>query len=202
MNNIIDFDITKAFILADKELILDTYEGFETINPVGKGYFVITNQRFIYLAVSKDNKSNSIAVTQWNVDGIGGMKSEFGKRVNMIQFIIASLILILAIGGFAYTMVRFIASSISLTNQLQFLIPTLIAFVISILLFVFSKRKMFNLEVLTKTATSTLVSFTSDFFKSPNQGKIIIKPTSSTFNMIKELGKSILNAQNIKRNTF
>ena len=57
---------------------------------------------------------------------------------------------------------------------------------------------MFSLSILTNPK-ETFVSFTSSFFKSPNQGKIIIKPTSTTFTMIKEMGKAIINAQQIRQ---
>lgn len=195
MNRALDFDLSKAIILAKNEIIIDSYEGFETINPVGKGYFTITNHRFLYFATSKDKLSSSISVTQWDINGIGGIKSEFGKRANILQVLIGYVLLIIGLVGLSYVAFRFFNSNLSFKKQLEFIIPSISVIILSILLIVFSKRKMFSLEVLTNSSSSTLVSFTSSFFRSPYKGKITIKPSNSTFSMIKEIGKSILDAQ-------
>ena len=54
---------------------------------------------------------------------------------------------------------------------------------------------MFSLEILKNTNSSSLVSFTSSFFRSPNKGKILINPSRSTLPMIKELGQAIIEAK-------
>jgi len=198
MNSTIDFDLDKAIVLADNEFIIDSYEGIVTINPVGKGYFVITNYRFIYLAVTKDKKSSSIAVTQTDIRNVSGVKSEIGKRANMIQKIIALVVFFAGILGFAFILRNVFSLGIGFGEQLPLLIICGILTIVGIFLLIFAKRKMFNLSILTNPK-ETFVSFTSSFFKSPNQGKIIIKPTSTTFTMIKEMGKAIINAQQIRQ---
>lgn len=198
MNKNIDFDINKAITLANNEFIIDSYEGVLTINPAGKGYFVITNFRFLYFADAKDKKSSSIAVTQCDINKIGGIKSEFGKRVNMIQSIIALIVFMVGIFLFGLLLRDFFLYDFSIiaSFQLPMFILSCVLTITGLFLLIFSKRKMFSLSILT-FPSETLISFTSSFFRSPNQGKIIIKPTASTFTMIKEMGKTILNAQQI-----
>ena len=196
----IDFDINKAVTLAHNEVIINSYEGFETINPRGKGYFAITNFRFLYFAVSKDNLSNSISVSQWDINGIGGITSEAGKRVKIIQRIVAIVLLLAGITGIGYSLYRVLIFNFTLTIQLPLLIVSGVALLVSMFLFIFGKHKMFSLEVLTNTASTSLVSLTSSFFRSPNDDKILIRPSASTFRMIREIGKTILEAQQFHKN--
>ena len=145
-NNNIDFDINKAITLTKSEYIIELYQGF------------VTNYRFLYFAVSKDKQSNSIAVTQWDINGIGGIKSEIGKRVSTIQSIIATFTLLLSFTGFIYMFINYFANNLAISKQLWLLIPSGIIFILAIFLFIFSKRRMFSLEVMTKSSFTSLVS--------------------------------------------
>jgi hypothetical protein len=189
-------NIKDAVKLASDEVILETYEGFEIVDPVGKGFFTITNYRFIYYASSKDKDSDSVSVTEWPINQIGGIISEMGKRVNIVQKIIAIVLFVLGMSFLGYSMYLFFNTKV--INYI-FISGGCAAIITALFLYIFRKRKMFSLEVYTKTNRSSLLSLRSSFFKSPNHGKIKIKPNSTTALMIKELGKAVIEAQQFRK---
>lgn len=187
-------DVKDTVALAADEIVVKTYEGFETVDPSGKGYFTVTNRRFIYYSTSKDSQTDSVSVSECPIESIGGINSEYGKRVKRVQKFFAVLTLLLALGGIGLG----IAGSVLMRNLFTYFgyIGGGVMLAFSIILFVTCKRKIFSLEIFYKTPKTVMLSLTSDFFKTPNRSKIRVLPTSVTMQMIRELGKTILDAQN------
>jgi hypothetical protein len=180
--------------LAADEIVIKTYEGFETLDPIGKGFFTVTNRRSIYYSSSKDSETDSVTVSECPIESIGGINSEYGKRVKRVQKFFAVLFLLLAIGGIGFG----IAGSVMKRDLFIYsgYIGGGLMLILAIILFVTCKRRIFSLEIFYKTPKTVMLSLTSDFFKAPNRSKIRVLPTSVTMQMIRELGKTILDAQN------
>jgi hypothetical protein len=192
--NEINVEINQVISLANNETVLQTFEGFEVVDPVGKGYFTITNQRLVYYATFRDKLSNSITVRECPIDSIGEIASEYGKRTSKLQKTIGLIIFLIGLAVLIY------GSATYIETELGYRLPAFIIggvfFLIGLIVILTSKRKMFTLEIFTKTSRSSIVSLTSDFFQSPNRGRIKIKPNNQTIQMIKELGKYIIEARN------
>jgi hypothetical protein len=191
-------DVNDAVTLAQNEVVLKTYEGFNTSDPIGKGYFTITNYRFIFYSNSKDKEVSSISVNECPIECIGGIASEFGKRVKKVQKFFAILALLIGLTGLGlgvYGAVIF--------NQMYLLVGFIaggLFLILSLILLLTCKRRIFSLEIMYRIPNNVMLSLVSDFFKSPNRNKIRIIPNSESVHMIKELGKTIVEAQNYKHN--
>lgn len=191
--NDLSIDINDVVVLANNETVLETFAGFEIVEPLGKGYFTITNRRLIYYATFRDKLSNSIAVRECALEDVGVISSEYGKRTNKIQKTIGLIIFFIGLILSAYGVYNYAI------EELEYGLPALIVggvfFLTGLIVILTSKRKMFSLEVFTNTPHSNFVSLTSDFFQSPSRGRIKIKPNRETSMMIKELGKYVLEAK-------
>lgn len=197
--NDLTIDFGDVVVLSNHEVVLKTFEGFDIVNPYGKGYFTITTQRLIYYASSKDKIAKSITVRECPVDLVGEIASEYGKRTNKLQQTIGVILLFIGLGLSGYGVFAYLKL---LAMGLYLIIGGGVLFLIGLIIALTSKRKMFTLEIFTRSSRSSVVSLTSDFFQSPNRGRIKIKPTKETIQMIKELGMHIMEAKNRKNNVF
>lgn len=48
-------DLKDVIVLANDEIVVESFAGFEIVEPAGKGYFTITNKRLIYHATYREN---------------------------------------------------------------------------------------------------------------------------------------------------
>ncbi|MDY0064609.1 MAG: hypothetical protein RBS25_06015 [Bacilli bacterium] len=183
--------------IAKGESIVKTYEGFETLDPAGHGSFTITTKRLLFYASYKDKEAKSTAVWEWPLENIGGIMSESGKRKNKIQVIISYLFLLVSVGFLVLAILDLTQMQTGLFPYMTSFIVAGSAFFLFILLFCLGKRKMFFLEIYSRIPMNPIISLKSSFFKSPNHGKIQIVPNSNTLQMIKELGKTIIEAQTL-----
>lgn len=184
--------------LANNEVILNTFEGFEIESPRGKGFFTITNLRLIYYATSKDKVSTSVTVRETPIELVGEIASEFGKIAKRIQKTIGFIILMLGLGSLGFGLTALLSDNPLSTYAF---IGGGVVFLVGLILLLTSKRKMFTLEIFTRSSRSSIVSLTSDLFQSPNRGRIKIKPNNQTMQMIRELGKYIQEAKSRRNNT-
>ncbi|MGI6767623.1 MAG: hypothetical protein ACOX43_00785 [Bacilli bacterium] len=191
--NDLNIEINDVVVLANNESVLETFTGFEIIEPIGKGYFTITNRRLIYYATFRDKLSNSIAVRECSLEDVGVISSEYGKRTNKLQKTIGFIIFLLGLALVLYGVSNFVIKKVP--YGLEALIAGGVFFLAGLIVVVTSKRKMFSLEVFTNTSQSNFVSLTSDYFQSPSRGRIKIKPNRETGSMIKALGKYVLEAK-------
>ncbi|MDD4001068.1 MAG: hypothetical protein PHX62_09305 [Bacilli bacterium] len=195
--NDVSIDIDQVVSLAANERVLKTFEGFEIVEPTGKGYFTVTNYRLIYYATFRDNITNSITVRECPIENVGEISSEFGKRTKRLQKTLGLVALLLGVGGLIFGGITFLYQ-----NLKKFQTPALVAggilALLGLIIVLTSKRKMFTLELFTRTPRSSIVSLTSDFFQSPSRGRIKIRPNSDTNQMIKDLGKWLIEAKNLK----
>ena len=184
-------DINDFIKLAKNEVLVKTYEGFDITDPVGKGFFSITNYRFVFYATNVSKVSNTTKIREWNLNDISGISSEYGKRENNVHKWIASFLMGLAGVGIFFFLLKLFSKK-GQDNTL--LIASAAVLVIGFILFLFRKRKMFFIEVFTRAPKTSFISFSSTFFKSPTE-RIKIKPNKFTIPMIKELGTTIIEAK-------
>jgi hypothetical protein len=197
--NDVTIDFGNVVVLGNQEVVLKTFEGFDIVSPHGKGYFTITTQRLIYYASSRDKLAKSITVRECPVDLVGEIAAEYGKRTNRLQKAIGLILLFIGLGLLGYGVPAYLQT---LPLGLYSLIGGGVFFLVGLIVTLTAKRKMFTLEIFTRSSRSSIVSLTSDFFQSPNRGRIKIKPTNQTIQMIKELGMHIMDAKNRRHNVF
>jgi len=187
-------ELNDVIALANNEMILESFAGFEIVEPKGKGFFTITNKRLIFHATYKGNLSSSVAIRECALENVGVISSEYGKRAHKLQRAIGIIILFLGLALLGYGIAGRFSSSLPLGN-LGLPVGGGV-FLIGLIVMLTSKRKMFSLEICTRTPQTSFVTFMSDFFQSPTKGKIKIKPTKETQLLIKELGKHVIEARN------
>ncbi|HEY8395371.1 MAG TPA: hypothetical protein VIK96_01180 [Bacilli bacterium] len=193
MNKIESYDLKDVIAFANNETVIESFAGFEIVEPEGKGFFTITNRRLIYHATFKGKLSSSIAVRECALEDVGVISSEYGKRANKLQSTIGLVLLIFGLAGLIYGLVSYFVET--LKYGLYSSIAGGILFLSGLIVTLTSKRKMFFLEIYTKSPQANFVSLTSDYFQSPSRGRIKIKPTRETHQLIRELGKHILEAK-------
>ena len=185
-------DLKDVIVLANDEIVVESFAGFEIVEPAGKGYFTITNKRLIYHATYRGKLSSSIAVSECALENVGviSVNSEEG-RTNCRT--IGLIILLLGLGLLGYGIGALYAEVLKLGPYAR-IVGGVLA-VLGLIVALTAKRKMFSLDIFTRTPQTNFLSFTSDFFQSPNRGRIRIKPTRETHQLIKELGKHVLEAR-------
>jgi hypothetical protein len=186
-------DLKDVIVLANDEIVVESFAGFEIVEPAGKGYFTITNKRLIYHATYRGKLSSSIAVRECALENVGVISSEFGRRTHKLQRTIGLIILLLGLGLLGYGIGALYAEVLKLGPYAR-IVGGVLA-VLGLIVALTAKRKMFSLDIFTRTPQTNFLSFTSDFFQSPNRGRIRIKPTRETHQLIKELGKHVLEAR-------
>lgn len=189
-------DMSDIVKLAKDEIVLKTYEGFDITEPAGKGFFSITNHRFIYYSNSSSRFSNSKSILEWDINSINGISSEYGKRVNTTHRLISIIIMGLSGAGFFYFLLKFLGQQIQ--DNLVLYASTAL-FVLGFIIFLFRKRKMFSIEIFSSAPKVSIVSFSSTFFKSQTSGKIQMRPNKFTIQMIKEIGETIIEAKQYQK---
>lgn len=188
-------DTNEIIKLAKNEVIIKTYEGFDIIEPSGKGFFLITNYRFVYYATNANKMANSKSVLEWDLHDISGISAEYGKRVNKFQQTLASSLMGIALAGIAFFLIRLLSKN-GQDNLVLF--TSISAFVLGFLFFLFRKRKMFYIEIFSKYPKESLISFTSTAFKSSTLDTIKTHPNKFTTLLVQELGTVILEAKQYK----
>ena len=179
-------EIGDVINLARGEEIINVYEGFKTQNPSGYGYFLITNFRFVFFKKSTEWRNKTVNTLEIPVNHIGGIKSEHGRKAVKMQVLIALSIILLSLVGFGL-------NSVLGKVMLYVSAPVLLA---GLLVLIFSRRRVFTLEIFTKSAMGSVVSLTNDFFKLKKATRIDVR--SETFKMIRDLGKTITEAQSYR----
>lgn len=71
-------------------------------------------------------------------------------------------------------------------------------FIISILLFVFGKNKVFFIEIKTNANLNTEIKLSSSLFRLPFISHITAKASQASFDLIHSLGRSVIAAKNYK----
>lgn len=185
-------DINDVIKLSQDEEIIKTYEGFESIDPVGKGFFTITNYRFIYYATNSNKFSSSKSFIEWELNQIVGITSEYGKQDSTVHKMFASVLMGIAVAGIFYFLLKLLSKN---GKVMWILITSLVLLLIGVILFIFRRRKMFYVEIFTKTPRTSLMSFSSTLYKPSTTERIKIKPNKFTIDMIKELGAAVIEAK-------
>lgn len=185
-------DINEVIKLANDEVIIKTYEGFEIIEPVGKGFFTITNHRFIYYSTSNNKLASSKSFIEWELDQVSGIASEYGKRDSAAQKIISYVLLGIAGAGLFYVLLNFLSQH---GLVMWALIASAALLVIGLFIFLFRKRQMFFIEIFTKSKKESIMAFSSTFYRPSSSERIKIKPNKHTVKMIQEIGSTIIEAK-------
>ena len=185
-------DIEDVIKLAKNEIIIKTYEGFDIIEPAGKGFFLITNFRFIYYSINANKLASSKSILEWDLHDISGISSEYGKRVSNIQKAIASLFMFLSLAGIFFFLIKFFSDN-GKDNIVLF--SSIALFIIGFIIFLFRKRKVFYIELFSKYPKESLICFSSNAFNSSSLETIKITPNKFTTLMVKELGTTIIEAK-------
>ena len=179
----VSVNIKNVVNFARSEEIVNVYEGFKTINPRGFGYFLITNYRFIFFKKSTDWSNKTVNMLEIPINHIGGIKSEYGRKSVKLQKIIAFIIIFLSLVGFGLFPVL---------GKYMFIVGGVL-FVIGLFVFLFSRRRVFTIEIFTRSMIGSVVSLSNDFFKLKKETRILVR--ADTGEMIRDLGKTILEAQ-------
>lgn len=179
-------EIGDVINLARGEEIINVYEGFKTQNPSGYGYFLITNFRFVFFKKSTEWRNKTVNTLEIPVNHIGGIKSEYGRKAVKMQVLIALSIILLSLVGFG---LNFVLGKVMLYVSA----PVMLA---GLLVLIFSRRRVFTIEIFTKSTMGSVVSLTNDFFKLKKATRIVVR--SETFKMIRDLGKTITEAQSYR----
>lgn len=191
MNTGKSFDIHEVINFSEEEVIVKEYDGFDIVEPDGNGHFVVTNKRLIFLVSGKSKDSKSISITEWYINDIKGIKSEYGKRKSKRQTSLASIILVIGLGLLAVALFYLIGKD---KFNLPFGLSGIFLLILGIVLMFTSKRKMFFLSIFTSNFMD-IVTISSSLFQSVTLGKIKISPNKNTNAMIKELGAVIIKAK-------
>jgi hypothetical protein len=176
-------DIKNVVNLAREEEIINVYEGFKTQNPSGLGYFLITNFRFIFFKKTTEWRNKTVNMLEIPIGHIGGIKSEYGRKAVKLQVLIALSVMLLGLVGVG---LNFVLGKFMLYIGVAL-------FVIGLLIVIFSRRRVFTIEIFTKSTIGSVVSITNDYLKLNKATRIVVRP--ETFAMIRDLGKSIMEAQ-------
>jgi len=181
-------DIRELVNLANNEVIVKYYEGFKTAFPRGYGGFLITNYRFIFLKKSEEWNNKTVTMTEIPLSHIGGIKSEYGRKAIKLQKVIATILFLLGATGLALGLAKVLGSYMNIIGG--------VFLAAAIIVFIFSRRRVFSLEILSKSATGSMLSVTNDFFKKKKDTKILVGKETS--DLIRDLGKAFIEAQNYK----
>ncbi|MCK9537293.1 MAG: hypothetical protein M0R05_06935 [Bacilli bacterium] len=182
----VSVNIQNVVNLARNEETINIYEGFKTINPRGFGYFLITNYRFIFFKKSTEWSNKTVNMLEIPIEHIGGIKSEYGRKSVKIQKIIAFVVILLSLVSFGLFKVL---------GNFMFIVGGVL-FVTGLLILLFSRRRVFTIEIFTKSIIGSIVSLSNDFFKLKKETRIVVR--AETGEMIRDLGKTILEAQKYK----
>lgn len=191
MTNSKTFEINDVVNLAFGEDVLKTYGDFDVTNPLGKGHLVVTNKRLIFQISGKSKDSQAVSITEWDINEIKGIQSEYGKRRSKGQVTLSFFILLLGLGVIAYSIFYFISKS---SFPMIYTSIGVILFITGLIVMFTSNRKMFCINISAREFTN-IITLSSSMYKSVVLGKIQISPNKLTNSMIKDLGAVILNAK-------
>lgn len=186
MLNDVSVNIQNVVNLAKGEEIINIYEGFKTINPRGYGYFMVTNYRFIFFKKSNDWSNKTTSMVEIPINHIGSIKSEYGRKAIRLQKIIAWIIILLSLVSFGL---------FSVLGKIMFIVGGVL-FVGGLLVLLFSRRRVFTIEICTKSVIGTIISVSNDYFKLKKDTRIIVR--AETGQMIRDLGKTVLDAKHFQ----
>ena len=191
-----EINIAKKIPLCKNEEVYKVFESFKITNPKGIGFFVITNLRFIFLSLKKGKSTKGLTWQETPIQDVNGrISSGYGKtiRTGMRKFgaflIFFALVALIA---------AFVVPSVAPTLPIQPIVYYGVAggFVLfSIILFFASIKRMFFIEVLTDHNYHSIIKLSNNSKNQELFSRLYINPSKSTNEMIRDLGKSILDVK-------
>lgn len=186
-------DFSEAVQLAVDEVVVKSYEAFHTVEPEGKAYFLFTNYRMIFFI--KTAKKHDLFVEEFDIHDVSGMHYRVGKVKDKKMSTIAKILLVLSLVLGVLGAVGFLSTNaFFVSNKMIFLGAAGAIFLVSMLVFLFGKRKVFFMEIFGKTMRSSWMTFSSAIFKRKLES-VQIKPDASAYKFSKTLGKAIIDAR-------
>src|SRR5690554_6281715 len=187
-------DFSEAVQLAVDEVVVKSYEAFHTVEPEGKAYFLFTNYRIIFFV--KTAKKHDLFVEEFDLQDVSGMHYRVGKVKDKKMSTIAKILLVLSFVLGALGVVGLLSTNtFFVSNKMLFLAAAGAVFLVSILIFLFGKRKVFFMEIFGKMDRSSWMTFSSAIFKRKLES-VKIKPDANAYKFSKTLGKTIIDAKN------
>lgn len=192
--------VTDFIELSKDEVVIKAFKEIELQGPDGSGYFVVTNHRLIYLVDAKEQFYNFVSLAEYDINTISSIRSIYGKIANSVARVLGYTLLIIGIIGSFLGLATIIANDFLLELREILLISGASLIVLSILLFIFGKNKVFSIEIKTNVNLNTEIKLSSSYFKPPFSKQITANPTKASFYLIQNLGKTILEAKNYHPN--
>lgn len=182
--------------LSSDEVIIKAFKEIELQGPKGHGYFIVTNHRLIYMLDAKEQFYNFVSLAEYDIKSISSIKSIYGKVANLVARVLGYTFLIIGIIGIFSGLSTLIADNFLTTYKEILLIGGGSLVVLSILLFIFGKNKVFSIEIKTNNNLNSEIKLSSSYFRPPFSKQITASVSKESFYLIQNLGKSIYEARN------